>query len=121
MKRITLAVGLALSIAVPSIAQEVGSEDYTFEKNILVTAGNVTTCPYRVVQPITVGVTEDYNADTRAKIFGKLRAKAVKLGADAVVLVTKGDSHMTLWAFSRREYTGRAVRYVDRKCAPSSL
>jgi len=48
--------------------------------------------PIGLVQPITVNVTEDYNADTRAKIFGKLRREAVKLGADAVVMVTKGIS-----------------------------
>jgi uncharacterized protein YbjQ (UPF0145 family) len=110
----------ALALATSGIAQEVGSDDYTFEGGILVTASDVTTCPYRVVQPITASVTEDYGADTRAKIFGKLRAQAVKLGADAVLLVTKGKTHMTAWAWNRREYTGRAIRYVDRKCAPNS-
>jgi len=45
-----------------------------------------------IIGPITANVTEDYNADTRAKIFGKLRREAVKLGADAVVMVTKGIS-----------------------------
>ena len=73
--------------------QEVGSEDYTFEANILVTGNDVTSCPYRFVEAITIGVTEDYGADTRGKIYGKLRAKAVKIGADAVVLVTKGKKH----------------------------
>jgi uncharacterized protein YbjQ (UPF0145 family) len=67
---------------------------------------------------VTVSATEDYGADTRPKIFQKLRDEAVKLGADAVVLVTKGGSHMTMWAWTRREYTGRAIRYVDRSCAP---
>jgi len=109
-----------LALATEGTAQEVGSDDYTFEAGILVTAGDVTTCPYRVVQPVTANVTEDYGADTRAKIFGKLRTQAVKLGADAVLLVTKGKTHMTAWAWNRREYTGRAVRYVDRKCAPES-
>jgi uncharacterized protein YbjQ (UPF0145 family) len=121
MKRIALAIGLTLSLAAPIAAQEVGSDDYTFEANILVTASDVASCPYRVIQPITIGVTEDYGADTRVKIYGKLREKAIKLGADAVVLVAKGKTHMTAWAWNRREYTGRAVRYVDRKCAPSSL
>ncbi|MCW2763363.1 MAG: hypothetical protein JWR85_3564 [Marmoricola sp.] len=116
-KFLTLA---ALLIAVPISAQEVGSDDYTYEAGVLVTASDVTTCPYRVVGPITIGVTEDYGADTRAKIFGKLRAKAIKAGADAVLLVAKGKTHMTAWAWNRREYTGRAVRYVDRACAPKA-
>ena len=63
-------------------------------------------------------MTEDYGTDGRAKIFQKLREKAISLGADAVVLVAKGGKHMTAFAFSRREYTGRAIRYVDRACAP---
>lgn len=107
-------------LAVPCAAQEVGSDDYTYEEGILVTSSDVTTCPYRVVQPITASVTEDYGADTRGKIFGKLRAQAIKVGADAVLLVTKGKTHMTAWAWNRREYTGRAVRYTDRKCAPTA-
>lgn len=107
-----------LSLSMPCLAQQVGNDDYTVENGVLVTADDVTTCPYRVVQPVTVNVTEDYGADTRGKIFGKLRILAVRSGADAVVLVTKGKTHMTAWAWNRREYTGRAIRYVDRSCAP---
>ena len=121
MKKMFLAAVGMFTLAVPISAQQVGSDDFTFEANILVTANDVTSCPYRFVQPITVGVTEDYGADSRGKIYGKLRAKAIELGADAVVLVTKGKTHMTAWAWNRREYTDRAIRYVDRSCAPSSL
>ena len=102
-----------------AIAQQVRSDDSTFANGILVTSSDVTTCPYRLLQPITVNITEDYNADTRPRIFQKLRDEAVNMGADAVVLVTKGGRHMTAWAWTRREYTGRAIRYVDRKCAPT--
>ena len=105
--------------AIPATAQQVGTDDATFTDGMMVSSEDVLTCPYRLVQPITVSVTEDYGADTREKIFGKLRAKAKKLGADAVVLVVKGDTHMTAFAWSRREYTGRAIRFVDRKCAPT--
>jgi uncharacterized protein YbjQ (UPF0145 family) len=121
MNKILIAAFGMFALAVPISAQEVGSEDYTFEANILVTGNDVTSCPYRFVEAITIGVTEDYGKDTREKIHGKLRAKAIKIGADAVVLVTKGKTHMTAWAWNRREYTGRAIRYVDRRCAPSSL
>jgi hypothetical protein len=108
----------ALTCAQVAIAQQIGSDDATFADGILVTSGDVTTCPYRLVQPISVNMTEDYNADTRAKLFAKFRREAIRIGADAVVLVVKGDKHMTAWAWSRREYTGRAIRYVDRQCAP---
>ena len=119
LRHTVLAVSLAVSV-LPASAQQVGSDDSTFEDGILVTSSDVQTCPYRFVQPVTINVTEDYGADTRPKIFGKLRDQAKKLAADAVVLVQKGGGHMTAWAWNRRSYTGRAIRYVDRKCAPSS-
>lgn len=102
-----------------SFGQQVGSDDSTIADGILVTSSDVVTCPYRLVQPVTVSVTTDYGGNGRQTIFQKLREQAVKLGADAVVLVTKGGRHMTAWAWTRQEYTGRAIRYVDRKCAPT--
>lgn len=119
MKRALILAALMLASATPALSQEVGSDDSTFADGILVTSADVQSCPYRIVQPITVNVTTDYNADTRPKIFAKLRIEAKNAGADAVVLVTKGGKHMTVWAWTRREYTGRAIRYVDRKCAPT--
>jgi hypothetical protein len=118
VKEILLSLILISAACSPCVAQQVGSEEYTFENGMLVTANDVSTCPYRLIGPVVVNVTEDYGADTRSKIFGKLRAAATKMAADAVVLVTKGGRHMTAFAFTRREYTGRAIRYVDRSCAP---
>jgi hypothetical protein len=103
----------------PVSAQQVGSEDSTFADGILVTSSDVLTCPYKLVQPVTVSITEDYGQDTRNRVFQKLRDQARRAAADAVVLVTKGGAHMTMWAWTRREYTGRAIRYVDRSCAPT--
>lgn len=120
MIRRTAISAVLIAAASPVIAQQVGVSDSTFSDGILVTSADVLTCPYRLVQPITVNVTEDYNADARGKIFGKFRDAAKKLNADAVVLVTKGGKHMTAWAWTRREYTGNAIRYVDRACAPIS-
>ena len=118
MRRFLIASVLIAGVA-PALAQQVGTADFTFADGILVTSADVPNCPYRLVQPISVNVTEDYGADSRGKIFDKFREKAKKLNADAVVLVVKGGRHMTAWAFSRREYTGNAIRYVDRNCAPT--
>ena len=120
-EKILLAAFDVLSLSVPISAHEVGSDDYMFKANVLVTANDVTSCPYQFVESVMIGVTEDYGTDTRGKIYGKLRAKAIRIGADAVALVTKGKTHITAWAWNRREYTGRAIRYVDRSCASSSL
>lgn len=110
---------LAMLLSTSVAAQQVGSDDSTFADGILVTSSDVTNCPYRFVQPVTVSITEDWGQDARARVFDKLRDLARKTGADAVVLVTKGNAHMTMWAWTRREYTGRAIRYVDRGCAPT--
>lgn len=116
MKRLVVGVALACT-AFAAQAQLVGYDDGTTVDGILVTSGDVLNCPYRMVQPVTVAATEDYGqGKSRAKIFEKLRNEAKKVAADAVVLVTKGGTHMTAFAFSRREYTGRAVRFVDRTC-----
>jgi uncharacterized protein YbjQ (UPF0145 family) len=113
LRNAAIAVSVAV-LAFPASAQQIGSDDSTFEDGILVTSSDVQSCPYRFVQPVTVNVTEDYGADTRPKIFRKLRDQAKKVAADAIVLV------QTAWAWNRRSYTGRAIRYVDRKCAPTS-
>ena len=117
VRNTVLAAAFAVGAA-PGFAQQVGSDDSTFVDGILVTSADVEACPYRLVEAVTVNATEDYNTDTRAKIHGKFRDKAKKMGADAVILIVKGDTHMTAWAWNRREYTGRAIRYVDRSCAP---
>jgi uncharacterized protein YbjQ (UPF0145 family) len=114
----TIALGIAVALSSAASAQQVGSDDSTFENGILITSSDVLTCPYRLLQPITISVTTDYGGNGRTIIFQKLREQALRLGADAVVLVTKGRRHMSMWAWTRQEYTGRAIRYVDRGCAP---
>ena len=113
---------LLVSILTPSIAgaQQVGSEASTYEDSILVTTDDIAICPYHFIGPVYISSGEDFMTSgyNRAKIYRKLRNAAKKMAADAVVLVQRGGSHMTLWSWDRREYTGRAIRYVDRSCAP---
>ena len=111
---------ISLSLAAPATAQQVGNEDSTYEDGILVTAEDVTTCPYHFIGPVYISSGEDWMTSgyNRDKVFEKLRNAAKKMAADAVVLVQRGGSHMTMWSWDRREYTGRAIRYVDRSCAP---
>jgi hypothetical protein len=113
---------LLLSIFTPSIAsaQQVGSEASTYEDGILVTAEDVTTCPYHFIGPVYISSGEDFMTSgyNRAKVYEKLRNAAKKVAADAIVLVQRGGSHLSLWSWDRREYTGRAIRYVERSCAP---
>lgn len=118
MRRLLIFATTVIVLNIPCSAQQVGSDDSTFDGNVLVTSADVTACPYVFMQAVKVNATEDYGADTRTKIHDKFRKQARKLGADAVILITKGETHMTAWAWNRREYTGRAIRYVNRSCAP---
>lgn len=118
--KLRFAVIASLLASGPLLAQQVGNDDFTYEDGILVTASDVTTCPYRFAGLVTTNLTEDYGGATTVKGYAKLRKAAVKMSADAVILVAKGGKHMTAFAFSRRSYTGRAIRYVDRACAPKS-
>lgn len=105
----------------PALAQQVGDDSASYAQGVFVTAQDVANCPYRLVQVIRVNVTEDYDGpNNQAKVHGKFRTAALKLGADAVVRVERQGAHLSAWAWSRREYTGNAIRYVDRSCAPTS-
>ena len=53
-------------------------------------------------------------------IAAKLRDKARKLRAEAVILVTVGQTHMTLTSLRSTPITGRAIRYLKPDCAPTS-
>ena len=118
MRRL-LVIACSAALATSAHAQQVGSLDSTFADGVLVTSGDVLTCPYKFVGPVRINVTEDYGGGKdRTKLYAKLRNEAKSQAADAVVLVQRGGSHMSAFAFSRREWTGRAIRYVDRSCAP---
>lgn len=119
-------VGAASLIFVPSFAaaQQVQSGGITsFADGILVTSDDVTTCPYGVVGSVSVNMrARSYSLkELQGDAIGaKLRKSAKNLGADAVVLVTIGQSHMTLTALRSTPVTGRAIKYVDTACAPRS-
>jgi uncharacterized protein YbjQ (UPF0145 family) len=90
---------------------------------MLVTSTDVTTCPYTLIGTVSVNMrAHSYSLkelETEA-IAAKLRERASKMGAGAVVLVTVGQTHMTLTSLRSTPITGRAIRYVRRDCAPSS-
>ncbi|MGI9168786.1 MAG: hypothetical protein ACR2FH_01230 [Caulobacteraceae bacterium] len=81
---------------------------------ILLTEDDITDRPYKAIGDIKVTVrkTTLFNKDpTRADVDAKLRKEAIKLGADAVVLVRYGTVGigMTSWGVLHGE--GRAVKF----------
>lgn len=116
-------ISLALTPVIAS-AQQLPTEDISsFADGILVTSRDVTTCPYTLVGGVSVNMrAKSYSLkELRPEAIGaKLRASAKKMGADAVVLVTIGETHMTLTALRSTPITGRAISYRDKACAPTS-
>ena len=100
-------------------AQQVADNGSNFADGILVTTHDVTTCPYRVIGSVSTSASIEFSATNQASLFAKLRKKAKKLGAHAVILVTLSEPRMTAFSFSKRDAIGRAIQYVDPSCAPT--
>lgn len=108
----------------PAGAQQIPTAPLTsYADNMLVTSTDVTTCPYALIGTVSVNMrARSYSLkelETDA-IATKLREKARKMGAEAVILVTVGQTHMTLTSLRSTPITGRAIRYVKQGCGPTS-
>jgi uncharacterized protein YbjQ (UPF0145 family) len=113
---------LAVTLTGEATAQQVAAPPLaSYTDGMLVTSNDVSTCPYTLVGAVSVNMRahsyklKELESESIAK---KLRTKAKEMNADAVVLVTVGQSHMTLTSIRSTPVTGRAIRYVDRSCAP---
>lgn len=113
---------LAASILITSAAtaQEVGMADSSFADGILVTTNDVTTCPYRTIGPVHTSASVEFSSTQRMVMFSKLRAKAMQLNADAVIMVNVSGKRVTAFSFGKRDAIGRAIQYIDKACAPTS-
>jgi uncharacterized protein YbjQ (UPF0145 family) len=123
-RRVGLAVAAGLLYVPGLAAQQIPTAPLvSYSGGMLVTSNDVTTCPYTLVGAVSVNMrAHSYSLkelETEA-IAGKLRERAKKMGAEAVVLVTVGQSHMTLTSLRSTPVTGRAIRYADRSCAPTN-
>ena len=81
-----------------------------------VIAGDVTDRPYTVVGQITAGVrkaTLFSHAASQQKIYHELWERAHKLGADAVVHASYGESHISAMSWGQTNATGIAVKFND--------
>jgi len=114
------AVLASILLASSAKTQEVGVADSSFADGILVTTHDVTTCPYRTIDTIHTSASVEFSSTQRMVMFSKLRAKAAKLNADAVIMVNISSKRVTAFSFGKRDAIGRAIQYVDKACAPKS-
>lgn len=81
---------------------------------VIITKEDITDRPYTVIADIetTVNKTTIFHADpTPAMIDEKFREEAVKLGADAVILVRYGSVGVSLMSWGSLDGKGRAVAF----------
>ena len=75
---------------------------------------DITDRPYRVVGTVKAGVrkaTLFSSEASQAKIYRELWERAEKLGADAVVKATYGNSHVTAFSWGSTSAEGVAVKF----------
>lgn len=125
---ILIACALALSacaatrssstVTKPEAAQAAVIEDRqpTDPAAIIITDDDITDRPYQMIGDVKVGVSKTtiFNEDPTPKhVDDKLRKRAAKLGADAVVLVRYGTVGVSLMSWGTLEGQGRAVYFTD--------
>ena len=93
------------------------SEQLNSLQDIVITETNMSDRNYTVVGDIEVTVNKTFifsKAPTRQMVNEKLRKEALKIGADAVILVRYGSVGMTGWSYGSLNGKGRAVVFSDK-------
>lgn len=83
---------------------------------ILLTESDVTDRKYERLGDLTVTVnkTTAFHADpTKEMVNDKLKAEAAKLGANAVIHVTYGNTGVSFFSWGSLEGKGRAIRFIE--------
>lgn len=128
MNRLVSLCVFAMALSYPAAAQNV---DVTYQRSVSwkdldpslpVTDADINDRPYRVIGTIQTGVrkaTIFSKPASQHKIFRELWERGSRMGADAVILATAGDSHITAMSWGSTSATGKAIVWVQ-KVAPAS-
>lgn len=116
MKKLILVASIfAVSLSQPALAG--GKKEFVVvneEFGIPVFPHDIKDRPYEVVGEVKAGVrkaTVFSKSPSQEKIYRELWERAEKLGADAVIKATYGDSHMTAFSWGKANATGTAIRF----------
>lgn len=120
MKSKVIFASMLLAIAAPALAQEVADSTKAIRAAELPTppviAGDVSDRPYTVVGQITAGVrkaTLFSKAASKEKIYRELWERGKKMGADAVIHASYGESHISAMSWGQTNATGVAIKFSD--------
>ena len=114
-----LAAVLALAAVQPAAARDKPKKDYVVVNDSVglpVFPHDITGRPYEVLGEVKAGVrkaTVFSKEASQAKIYKELWERAEKLGADAVVKASYGDSHVSAISWGKTNATGVAIRFKD--------
>ncbi|QXX78987.1 hypothetical protein HC956_08135 [Alcaligenes faecalis] len=88
----------------------------TNASEILITESDIENRKYERLGDLTVTVnkTTVFHADpTKEMVNDKLKAEAAKLGANAVIHVTYGNTGVSFFSWGSLEGKGRAIRFIE--------
>ena len=86
-------------------------------QDIVITETDMSDRNYTVAGDISVTVNKTFlfsKTPTRKMVNEKLREEALKIGADAVILVRYGSVGMSAWSYGSLQGRGRAVVFSDK-------
>jgi uncharacterized protein YbjQ (UPF0145 family) len=102
----------------PAVAKDKPAKTYIVvneDVGVPVFAYDITDRPYTVIGEVTAGVrkaTVFSKEASQEKVYKELWERAEKLGADAVVKATYGDSHISAFSWGKTNATGVAIKFT---------
>lgn len=118
MKSKVIFASILLAVAAPTLAQQnadsAGAIKAADLPNPPVIAGDINDRPYTVVGQITAGVrkaTLFSKAASKEKIYRELWERGKKMGADAIIHASYGESHISAMSWGQTNATGVAIKF----------
>jgi uncharacterized protein YbjQ (UPF0145 family) len=125
MKLAALAVLLSVGAAQPSLAKK-AERIYPVmneEMGVPVFPYDIKDRPYVVLGEVKAGVrkaTVFSHEASQKKIYKELWERAVKMGADAVINASYGDSHISAFSWGKTNAHGTAIRFTGPSTTPAA-
>lgn len=121
-KKLIAAAVLAASIGLPAASVNADNHDENIVMNdevgVPVFPYDITDKPYKIVGPVKAGVrkaTIFSKEPSQKKIYKEMWERGKKMGADAVVNASYGDSHVTAFSWGKTNALGFAVRFLTEE------
>jgi uncharacterized protein YbjQ (UPF0145 family) len=122
LKYAALGAALAFAASQPLLAKEKRTFVMVNEEvGVPVFPHDITDRPYEVIGEVKAGVrkaTIFSHEASQKKIYRELWERAERLGADAVINVTYGDSHVSAMSWGKTNAKGTAIRFTSAAATP---